>query len=96
MSKSAQAVDTAIGAVRGTAAIAAGASMLAASVASTLDMVHRDTSEPMGELCIALVRRRVRSAQLRSWAERLQRGAHDLLALAERMDEAKREQPSGR
>lgn len=83
-------VESAVRAVRGAAALAAGSSMLTETVADVLDRVHRETSPPMGQLCVALERRRVRSQQLRYWAESLQRGANDLLRLADRLDEARR------
>ena len=80
---------TAVQAVRGAAAVAVGGGMLAESVADILDRVHRETSPPMGDLCVALERRRVRPAQLRSWAEAMARGASDLLKLADRLEEAR-------
>lgn len=81
--------QTAVRAVRGTAAVVSGGSLLAESVADILDRVHRDTSPAMGRLCIALERRRVSPFQLRAWAESLQRGAHDLLKLAETLERAR-------
>lgn len=86
MSKTA---ETAENLSRGAGHLAEGIGMVLGSVADILDRVHRETSPPMGELCVALERRRVRPEQLRRWAERLSRGAHDLLALADRLEGAR-------
>ena len=81
--------ETAENLSRGAGHLAEGIGMVLGSVADILDRVHRETSPPMGELCVALVRRRASPERLRSWAESLSRGAHDLLTLAERIERAR-------
>lgn len=71
---------------RGMAAIAWGGSVVAETVGDALERVYRQTSPAMGQLCIALERRRVRPETVRSWAKTLRQGSEDLLKLAERME----------
>jgi len=61
-------------------------SVMAETIAETLERVHEQSSPAMGQLCIALEKRRIRPDTIRSWAGALRRGSEDLLALAERME----------
>ena len=55
----------------------------------SLKRIHRQVSPSMGQLAIAIERRKVRIQQLRLWAETLQRGAADLYVMANRMERPK-------
>jgi len=74
---------------RGMAAIAWGGAVVAETVGDALERVHRQTSPAMGQLCIALERRRIRPETVREWARTLRQGSDDLLKLAERMEKTK-------
>lgn len=47
-----------------------------------LERIHKDTAPALGYLSLTISRRSVRPAQLRSWADTLERGARELRALA--------------
>lgn len=74
---------------RGMAAIAWGGAVVAETVGEALERVHRQTSPAMGQLCIALERRRIRPETVKDWATTLRQGSEDLLKLAERMEKSK-------
>jgi hypothetical protein len=67
--------------------IARGTAIVMESVGDSLERVHREVSPAMGDMAIALARRRTRADQLRSWAKTLRRGADDLERVALRMEE---------
>ena len=74
---------------RGMAAIAWGGAVVAETVGDALERVHRQTSPAMGQLCLALEKRRVRPDTIRDWARTLRQGSEDLLKLAEKMEKQK-------
>ena len=78
--------DRAPGLVRGVARVAGVTSSVAESVGDVLERVHRQISPPMGDLCMALERRRARIDAVRYWAWVLRQGARGREKLAESME----------
>lgn len=59
---------------------------MAETVGESLERISRETSPVLGQVCIALERRRIRPDTLREWAAGLRRGAADLERLADRVE----------
>lgn len=78
-------------AIKGTALLLAGGSMIMSSVADAMERAHSNTARITGQLSIAVERRRINPQMLRALAQVLATQAKDLAALADKIEQRKAE-----